>query len=251
MTEQERQRAIRLKLARLGDGAAGRLESAIPTGLASLDAALGTEGLPRGVIAEIFGSSGSGKTTLALGIVRHAQASGFDAAWIDADRTFDPAYAAALGVALDRVPVLMPESAEQAFAMTAQLAGSGAVNLLIVDSAAALVPAVELNSSLGTSGPGLHGRVLASGLRKAAVAVARAGVALVFLNQTRSRLEDGLQAETTAGGPSLKLYATVRIALEAAGTGQVRFRVLKNKRGGVYGRGQLRWIPGVGFGETA
>jgi recombination protein RecA len=93
--------------------------------------------------------------------------------------------------------------------------------------------------------------VLASGLQKLAVAVARSGVALVFLNQTRSRMEGGGDADTSAGGPSLKLYAAVRIALEPAGTGAVRFRVLKNKAGPVYGRGELRWIPGAGFTETA
>jgi recombination protein RecA len=184
-------------------------------------------------------------------MVRRAQSSGAGAAWIDADRTFDPAYAASLGVALDRLVVVMPESAEEAFEMAAKLAASQAVSLLIVDPAAALVPAVELDAAIGSSGPGLHGRVLASGLQKLAVAVARSGVALVFLNQTRSRMEGGGDADTSAGGPSLKLYAAVRIALEPAGTGAVRFRVLKNKAGPVYGRGELRWIPGAGFTETA
>ncbi len=184
-------------------------------------------------------------------MVRRAQSSGAGAAWIDIDRTFDPAYAASLGVALAPLAVVMPESAEEAFEMAAKLAASQAVSLLIVDSAAALVPAVELDTAMGTSGAGLHGRVLASGLRKLAVAVARSGVALVFLNQTRSRMEAGEEADTSAGGPSLKLYAAVRIALEPAGAGAVRFRVLKNKAGVVYGRGELRWNPGAGFAETA
>jgi recombination protein RecA len=251
MTERERQRAILLKLTRLEDGALGHPPSIISTGLATLDAALGTGGLPLGSIAEVFGSSGSGKTTLALQMVRRAQSSGAGAAWIDVDRTFDPGYAASLGVALDRLVVVMPESAEGAFEMVAQLAASQAVNLLIVDPAAALVPAVELDAAIGTGGAGLHGRVLASGLQKLAVAVARSGVALVFLNQTRSRMGAGEEADTSAGGPSLKLYAAVRIALEPAGTGRVSFRVLKNKAGVVYGRGELRRIPGAGFAETA
>jgi len=250
MTEQERQRAIRLKLARLG-GVQHRLTGVIPTGLARLDAALGTGGLPLGAIAEIFGASASGKTTLALQMVRRAQSTGAGAAWIDVDRTFDAAYAAALGVALDRLPVVRPESAEEAFEMAAKLAATQAVSLLIVDPAAALVPAIELHAAVGTSGPGLHGRVLTSGLRRLAVAVARSDVALVFLNQTRSRMEAGTEADTSAGGPSLKLYAAVRIALERAGPSQVRFRILKNKAGDVYGRGELRWIPGAGFAETA
>lgn len=251
MTEQERQRAIRLKLARLAGGVQRRPTGFIPTGLAPLDAALGTGGLPLGAIAEIFGASASGKTTLALQMVRRAQSSGAGAAWIDIDRTFDQAYAAALGVALDGLPVVRPESAEEAFEMAAKLAATQAVSLLIVDPAAALVPAVELDAAVGTGGPGLHGRVLASGLRRLAVAVARTDVALVFLNQTRSRVEAGTEADTSAGGLSLKLYAAVRIALEPAGPGLVRFRVLKNKAGDVYGRGELRWIPGAGFAETA
>jgi recombination protein RecA len=219
--------------------------------LAALDAALGTGGLPLGAIAEIFGSSGSGKTTLALQMVHRAQASGAGAAWIDVDRTFDQTYAASLGVALDTLAVVMPDSAEEAFEMAAKLAASQAISLLIVDSAAALVPAIELDASIGTSGSGLHSRVLASGLQKLAVAVARSGVALVFLNQIRSRMEAAGEPDTSAGGPSLKLYAAVRIALEPAGTGRVRFRVLKNKAGDVYGRGELRFTPGAGFAETA
>ncbi|MFZ0933496.1 MAG: ATPase domain-containing protein [Bryobacteraceae bacterium] len=251
MTEQERQRAILLKLTGLEGGAQRRPPGIIPTGLAPLDRALGTGGLPLGAISEIFGSSGSGKTTLALQMVRRAQSSGGAAAWIDVDRTFDPAYAASLGVAPDRLVVVMPESAEEAFEMAARLAASQAVSLLIVDPAAALAPAVELDAAIGTSGPGLHGRVLASGLQKLAVSTARTGVALVFLNQTRSRMEAGAEADTSAGGASLKLYAAVRIALEPAGAGLVRFRVLKNTAGEGHGRGELRWIPGAGFAETA
>ena len=251
MTERERQRAILLKLSRLEDGVQCRPPGIIPTGFAALDAALGTGGLPLGAIAEVFGSSGSGKTTLALQMVRRAQSKGAGAAWIDVDRTFDPTYAASLGVALERLVVVMPESAEEAFEMAAKLAASQAVNLLIVDPAAALTPAVELNAAIGSSGPGLHGRVLASGLQKLAVAIGRSGVALVFLNQTRSRMEASGESDTSAGGPSLKLYAAVRIALEPAGVGAVRFRVLKNKAGEVFGRGELRRIPGAGFAETA
>jgi recombination protein RecA len=251
MTERERQRAILLKLSRLEDGIQCRPPGIISTGLASLDAALGTGGLPLGGIAEIFGSSGSGKTTLALQMVRHAQSRGAGAAWIDVDRTFDPGYAASLGVALAPLVVVMPESAEEAFEMAAKLAASQAVSLLIVDPAAALTPAIELDAAIGSSGPGLHGRVLASGLQKLAGVVARSGIALVFLNQTRSRMGVGAETDTSAGGGSLKLHAAVRIALEPAGAGAVRFRVLKNKAGVVYGRGELRWISGAGFAETA
>jgi len=251
MTERERQRAIWRKLARLDSGVLGHPPAILPTGFATLDAALGSGGLPLGSIVEIFGASASGKTTLALQMVGRVQASGAGAGWIDADRTFDPAYAASLGVALDRLAVVMPESAEEAFEMAAKLAASQAISMLVVDSAAALVPAIELDMAIGTGGQGLQGRVLASGLQKLAGAVARSGTALVFLNQTRSRMDAGGDVDTSAGGASLKLYAAVRIALEPAGAGNVRFRVLKNKAGVVYGRGELRWNPGAGFAETA
>jgi recombination protein RecA len=251
MTEQERQRTIWRKLARLDSGVKGRAAAIIPTGFATLDAALGNGGLPLGAIAEIFGASGSGKTTLALQMVARAQASGAGAAWIDVDRTFDQTYAAGLGAALDRLAVVMPESAEEAFEMAAKLAASQAISLLVVDSAAALVPAIELDMAIGTGGAGLHGRVLAAGLQKLAVAVIRSGVALVFLNQTRSRMDTIGDADTSAGGAALKLYAAVRIALEPAGTSGVRFRVLKNNPGVVYGHGELRWKSGSGFAESA
>jgi recombination protein RecA len=251
MTEQERHRAILLRLARLDEGVLGRPQAILPTGLAPLDTALGTGGLPSGAIIEIFGSSGTGKTTLALQMVRRVQAGGAGAAWLDIDRTFDPAYAASLGVALDSLVVAMPESAEEAFEMAAKLAASQAIGLLIIDPAAALVPAVELNAAIGTGSSGLHGRVLASGLQKLAVAVTRSGAALVFLNQTRSRMLADEEADTSAGGAPLKLYAAVRISLEPAEAGRVRFRVLKNKPGEVYGSGELRWVLGAGFAETA
>jgi len=251
MTEQERRRAIRLKLVRMAGGVQRRFAAVLPTGLDPLDAALGAGGLPAGAIVELFGPSASGKTTLALQMVRRTQSDGAGTAWIDVDRTFDPAYAAGLGVAVDRLPVVRPESAEQAFEMAARLAGSQAVSLLVVDPAAALVPAIELDAAVGTSSPGLHGRVLASRLRRLAAALARTEAAVVFLNPTRSRMiESGAEADTSAGGPSLKLCAAVRIALEPAPPGRVRFHVLKNKAGEVYGKGELRWLPGGGFAAT-
>ena len=219
------------------EGGAG----SVATGFPPLDAALGIGGLPRGHITELFGSSASGKTTLALQAAAHAQQAGLSAAWIDAEHGFDPAYAAALGVATDRLPVVQPDSAEEALEIARQLTVSDAVDLLIVDSAAALVPSLELRIGLGDGGPGLQGRTIASGLRKLARAVTRTETAVLFLNQMRSSGDPAdPEAETTAGGPSLKMYAALRIALIPAAGNLVRFRVLKNKAGAAYEEGQLR-----------
>jgi recombination protein RecA len=245
MTERERQRAIRLKLAHMGEGAA---PAVIGTGFPALDAALGIGGLPRGRIVELFGGASTGKTTLALQVVAHAQSEALTAAWVDAEHVFDPAYAARLGVQLDRLPVAQPESAEQALEMVRQLAASHAVDLVVVDSAAALVPKLELEAGLGESGLGLQGRVLASGLRHVARVIARTGTVVVFLNQLRSRPDVSREeTETTAGGPALKMYAAVRISLEARAAGRVRFRVLKNKAAEASGTGDLLYEMGQGF----
>ena len=220
---------------------------ALSTGFAALDAALGKGGLPRGCLVELFGAS-CGKTTLALQVAAHLQKQGATAAWIDSDHAFDAQYAVKLGVAIERLPVVEPETAEEALEIARRLALSGAVDLVVVDSAAALVPSLELETGIGASGPGLHSRVLASGLRKLAVAVARSGASVLFLNQTRGRPEpSGGEGETSAGGPPLKLYAAVRIALGPAGRRRVRFRVLKNKVATAFAEGHLEWKPGLGF----
>jgi len=249
--EQDRQRAIRLRLARMETGPSRPGSTAIPTGFAPLDRALGAGGLPRGRIIELFGPSSSGKTTLLLQTIAHLQSTGMAAAWIDADRCYDPAYAALLGVVVERLPVVQPDAAEPALEIARQLAGSGAVDLLVVDSAAALVPSLELEAGIGQSALGLHSRVLASGLRKLAGTVAKTGAAVVFLNQTRSRPDaSGGEAETSAGGPPLKLYAAVRIALFAAGARQIGFRVLKNKVSEGSQEGRLEWRRGGGFAKS-
>jgi recombination protein RecA len=245
MNEQARRQAIRLKLARQSGGAPGIL----PTGFRALDAALGG-GFPRGSIVELFGSS-CGKTTLALQAVAHLQGIDCAAGWIDADRTFDPAWAAALGVAVARLPLAQPESAEQALEIARRLVASGALDLLVVDSAAALAPRLELAAGIAESVPGLHGRVLASGLRGLSVAAARARATILFLNQARTRMErGGGEPETSAGGPALKLYAAVRVTLAHHGGRQVRFRVLKNKAAGGFASGELEWEPGGGFAKS-
>jgi len=157
-----------------------------------------------------------------------------------------------LGVAIDRLPVAQPNSAEEALEVVRRLAASGAVDLLVVDSAAALVPQIELATGIGAGGGGAHSRALASGLRRMAVAMRRSGAVVLFLNQTRVRPErTGDTAETAAGGPALKLFAALRIAMSrAAPGGAVALRALKNKASGAFAECELRWRDGAGFTES-
>ena len=192
----------------------GAPEAFFPSGFRALDEALGG-GFPRGRMVELFGPSGCGKTTLAIQCVAHAQKQRLTAAWIDADHTFDPAYAAQLGVDMERMPFAQPASAEQASRNRAHLAASGAVDLVVVDSAAALVPQLELEAGIGNerSGPAQP----RAGIGSAEVAAGAAqdrGACVVFLNQMRNRPEASAgEGETSAGGAPLKLFAAVRIAL--------------------------------------
>jgi len=246
MTEQQRERAIRLRLARSEE----REETVLPTGFAALDSCLGG-GLPRSAIVELFGPSSSGKTTLAFQIAAYTQKHRGTVAWIDAEHVFDAPYASRLGVAVEKMPLSQPESAEQALEIACTLAGSGAVDLMIVDSAAALVPMLELASPMGDTGAGLHTRVLASGLRKLAQVVRIHRVVALFLNQTRSRKsEPGDESETSAGGPPLKLYASLRLSLEPQTDEQAGFRILKNKAAGASRAGQLGRLPSGEFTGT-
>jgi recombination protein RecA len=216
----------------------------LPTGFASLDQALGIGGLPRGRLVEIFGPPSCGKTALALQIVGNLQRGGGAAAWVDAEHAFDATFAAHLGVEVSRLPVLAPESTEQACEMARRLAASGVLDLLVVDSAAALTPEIELETGLEAHAGALHSRALGSALRRLAPEAKRSGVAIVFLNQVRIRPEPGVaQPETSAGGPALKLYAAVRIALSASGR-IVRFRIVKNKLSAPFGTGELIWRGG-------
>ena len=235
MTEQQRQSAIRLRLARSEE----RRVAALPTGFAALDTALGG-GFARASIVELFGPSSSGKTTLAFQIVAHAQQDGATAAWIDAEHVFDASYASGLGVRVEEMPLAQPVSAEEALEITYRLAASGAVDLVVVDSAAALVPQLELESGMGEGTAGLHSRVLGSGLRRLAQVVGKSGTVLVFLNQTRFRKQGaGGEGETSAGGASLKLYASLRLVLDSQTGGRVGFRVLKNKGAAAFREGEL------------
>jgi recombination protein RecA len=244
MKEQHRQRAIRLKLARMEPRSS---PPPLLTGFPELDSVLGG-GWPRGRMVELFGPASSGKSTLALQSIASLQQNAGAAAWIDADHTFDPAYASALGVNIERLPVMQPNSAEEAHDMMGRLAASMALDLLVVDSAAALVPRLELETGIGESGSGLHSRVLASGLRRLAAAVAKTDTCILFLNQTRSRWESSAgEIETSAGGAPLKLYAAARLALVPGASRRVCVRVLKNKAAEAFRETDLHWKDGLGF----
>jgi recombination protein RecA len=246
MTEEDRQQAIWQKLARME---MRRAAPPLSTGLRTLDVLLGG-GLPRGGIAEWFGPPSCGKTTLALEAAAHIQKNGALAAWIDADRTFDPGYAAALGVSLERLPVVRPESAEEAMEMARQLLDSGALDLLVVDSAAALVSRLELDAPIAEGVSGVQSRVLSSRLRGVCLALRRRGAAALFLNQNRVR-PDGTagEMETSAGGPALKLYASVRLTLQPADSARLRLRVVKNNLAEAFSGGVLAWREGGGFAD--
>jgi recombination protein RecA len=247
--EDHRRRAIAAKLVRL-DSTPERAVRAIPTGFPALDQALGSGGFPRSAMSELFGPPSSGKTTLALQWVANLQASGLTAAWIDADHAFDPAYAAALGVALEGVPLARPESAEQALEMAGRLVLSGAVDAVVIDSVAALAPQIELDAGVAC-GAGLQSQVLASRLRPLARAVARSDAAVLFLNQTRTRMDPSAgEMETSAGGPSLKMYAALRLVLEPVDGRMVRFRTLKNKAAAAFREGVLLRSDALGFAKT-
>jgi recombination protein RecA len=247
--EEERQRAILLRLARM-QTPAGAPQALIQSGFRALDEVLGG-GFPRRYIVEFFGPSGCGKTTLAIQCVAHAQKNGLTAAWIDADHTFDPGYAAGLGIEIEHMPFAQPASAEQGLEIARTLAGSGAVDLVVVDSAASLVPRLELEAGIGNDAPGLHSRVLASGLLKLRDTLKKSEACILFLNQMRNRPEASAgEGETSAGGAPLKLFSAVRIALIPSTGSRLLLRTRKNKVAESVPERLLEWRRGAGFVES-
>jgi recombination protein RecA len=250
MTETEKRRAIDLALAAMdkqfGKGAVLRLgaDNAVPvtvisSGCLSVDAALGVGGFPRGRVAEVFGPESSGKTTLALQVIAQAQRQGGAAAFIDAEHALDPVYARRLGVDVDNLLVSQPDTGEQALEITAALVQSGAIDVAVVDSVAALVPKAELEGEMGDSHMGLHARLMSQALRKLTGVVARTNTSLIFINQVREKI--GVMfgnPETTTGGRALKFYSSVRIEVRRTGAikdgesiigNRTRVKVVKNK----------------------
>ena len=228
-----------MSVLRLGDAADKSVE-AIPTGALSLDLALGVGGLPRGRIVECYGHESSGKTTLALHVVANAQKAGGTAAFIDAEHALDPAYARRIGVNLDELVVSQPNSGEEALTICEQLAKSGAVDVVVVDSVAALTPQAEIDGDIGDAHVGLQARLMSQAMRKLTGVVAQTKTLLIFTNQVRDKI--GVMfgnPETTPGGKALKFYASCRLQVQRIGaikdpSGQVvgnrtRVKVVKNK----------------------
>ena len=241
MDEQEKRRAIDQALVQMekqfGKGSILRLGSraveavdVIPSGAISVDAALGVGGFPRGRVVEIFGPESSGKTTLALHVIAEAQKVGGAAVFIDAEHALDATYARKLGVDVDNLLVSQPDFAEQALEIAAAFVASSAVDVVVVDSVAALVPKAELDGEMGDSHMGLQARLMSQALRKLTGIVARTNTCLVFINQIREKI--GVMfgnPETTTGGRALKFYSTVRVEVRRAGTIKDGDRVVGNR----------------------
>ncbi|MBR1773849.1 MAG: recombinase RecA [Eubacterium sp.] len=224
---------------KLGDNASSMNVEAVPTGSLSLDIALGIGGMPRGRIIEIYGPESSGKTTVALHVVAEVQKQGGLAGFIDAEHALDPVYAKNIGVDIDNLYISQPDSGEQALEITETMVRSGAMDVLVIDSVAALVPKAEIDGEMGDSHVGLHARLMSQALRKLTAVISKTNCVVIFINQLREKV--GVMfgnPETTTGGRALKFYASVRMdvrrieTIKTGGDGvgnRTRVTIVKNK----------------------